>query len=323
MNNKTAFSKKLLQEIIKDIIIWSSAAFLIGWFWNSWLLAGPHGPYRWIGLDFVPFWVGVQEMVKGLNPYTPEVTLKIQEAIYGGPAYSYDPMMFVYPAWLFALFIPFSMLPLQWAVILYSSTLIYGLIKMISNLASLWSNAQGKIKFIWVGLLFVGSLPFLIISATKGQLGYVSLLGLYLSQRLWAKKPVLAGTALALALIKPTVTVIPVVGLLGWALYEKNSRILLGFTGLMSLLSSVSFIASGFWLPEYLQMLSITAECPYSGGCKFSANPGISSTHSISSPFWFIVSSWQSKIKIEPSGFHQPSWPVSPSFQCAGFMIYF
>lgn len=194
---------------------------------------------------------------------------------------------------------------------------------MISNLASLWSNAQGKIKFIWVGLLFVGALPFLIISATKGQLGYVSLLGLYLSQRLWTKKPVLAGTALALALIKPTVTVIPVVGLLGWALYEKNSRILLGFTGLMSLLSSVSFIASGFWLPEYLQMLSITAECPYSGGCKFSANPGISSTHSISSPFWFIVSSWQSKIKIEPSGFHQPSWPVSPSFQCAGFMIYF
>jgi hypothetical protein len=258
MQIKSANSK----EIIQNIIVWLGSAFFLFWFWDKWMLDGPHGTYRWVGMDFVPFWVGVQEMLKGLNPYTPEVTLKIQEAIYGGPAGAYDPMMFVYPAWIFLVFIPFSLLPLPWAVIIYGSTLILILFNILKDISNLWAGPDVKAKIFWLIVLGIGSLPFLIISAMKGQLGYVGLIALYICRRFWNKKPFWAGIVLGFAVIKPTVTVIPVAGFLLWALFEKKWKVLIGFSGLLFLLSMASFFASGFWIPEYLQMLTITGGMP-------------------------------------------------------------
>lgn len=248
--------------IIQSLVIWLGSAFFLIWFWDQWLLDGPHGPYRWVGMDFVPFWAGVQQMLKGLNPYTPEVTLKIQEVIYGGPAGTYDPMMFVYPAWIFLFFIPFSLLPLSWAVVIYGSSLILALFLMMKSLAFGWAGMGNKARAFWWIILMAGALPFIIISAMKGQLGYISLIALFLSRRWWAKRPILAGVALGFAVIKPTVTIIPVAGFLLWALYEKNWKVLAGFSGLILLLFSTSLLASGFWVPEYLQMLSITGGMP-------------------------------------------------------------
>ena len=246
------------RAILQGVVIWLGSAFLLSWFWDSWLLDGPHGPYRWVGMDFVPFWVGVQEMLNGLNPYTPEVTLKIQEVVYGGPAGVYDPMMFVYPAWLFLVILPFSFLPLQWAVILYSSTLMLLLFIVMKQLAALWASLYGGKNAFWLFVLIAGSLPFIIISVMKGQLGYIGLVALYFSRQLWKKKPLWAGVILGFALIKPTVTVIPVLGFLLWGLYEKNWRLLLGFSGLMFALLVSSVLVSGYWLPEYFEMLGIT-----------------------------------------------------------------
>lgn len=249
-----------IKEIIQGIVILLGSAFLLSWFWDTWLLDGPHGPYRWIGMDFAPFWVGVQQMLRGLNPYTPEVTLKIQEVIYGGPAGVYDPMMFVYPAWLFVVILPFSLIPLKWAVLLYGSALILLLFLILRNLSAVWTAEKSRNFFIL--LLIFGALPFVIVSVTKGQLGYLSLIGLYLALYWWKEKPAIAGIALGFALIKPTVTVIPVVGFLFWALYVRRWPFFFGFAGWMFFLSLTSFIASGFWIPEYLQMLSITGGMP-------------------------------------------------------------
>jgi hypothetical protein len=250
------------KALVENAMIWFSAAFFLAWFWDRWLLAGPHGTYRWIGMDFLPFWVGVRQMLHGLNPYSLEVTLKIQEVIYGGPAGVYDPMMFVYPAWIFLLFIPFSLMPLSWAVIFYGSTLILVLFGMIRNLASAWAGESQTSKIFWLLVLFFGALPFIIISATKGQLGYVSLLGLYFARRLWDRNPLGAGIALGFAIIKPTVTIIPVAGFLIWAAYKKNWRLLAGFSVLLLILFTASVLASGFWVPAYLQMLSSTGGMP-------------------------------------------------------------
>lgn len=248
------------KKIIQGFVLWLGSAFLLSWFWDTWLLDGPHGPYRWIGMDFVPFWVGVQQMLTGLNPYTPEVTLKIQEVIYGGPAGDYDPMMFVYPAWLFIVILPFSLIPLKWAVLLYGSALILLLFLILRNLSVVWIAEKSRNFFLL--LLIFGALPFVIVSVTKGQLGYLSLIGLYLALYWWKEKPAIAGIALGFALIKPTVTVVPVLGFLCWALYTRRWSFFFGFAGWMFFLSLTSFMASGFWIPEYLQMLSITGGMP-------------------------------------------------------------
>jgi hypothetical protein len=257
-----ALEKNRALFILFQILLWGMAILTIAWLWDRWMLDGPHGPYRWVGMDFAPFWVGVREMFHGADPYSPETTLKIQNVVYGGPALGEDPMMFVYPAWMFALIAPFSMMPYKWAVILYEGTLLWAMFIFFQKIASLLENKNILKQSLWLIWLILGSLPFLVISVTKGQLGYLSLMALFAAYQLRKQKPLLAGIILGFALIKPTVTVAPVIGFLLWALLQKNWKFLLGFTGCMTILMATSFLAIGNWIPGYLGMLGITGGMP-------------------------------------------------------------
>lgn len=260
------------QKIIVQLcVVWIAAVVTLSYFWDSWFLPGPHGTYRWVGMDLVPFWVGVQAMLHGLNPYTPEVTLKIQEVLYGGPAGNYDPMMFVYPAWLFAVILPLSLLPLKGATILYSSILIVSLYLVVKQQVMIWAGGRKEGLFLFSAWL--GALPFLLISAVKGQLGYLSLLGLYAAHRLSAKRPLLAGIALGFALIKPMVAAFPVLAFLSWSFYRKEWTLVMSFLACMLFLSLTSFLAVGFWIPEYLAMLRITGGMPVLWSVRVLAPP--------------------------------------------------
>ncbi|MEJ5223489.1 MAG: hypothetical protein WHV44_03465 [Anaerolineales bacterium] len=246
-----------------QVIFWLLAILTMYSMWDKWMLDGPHGPYRWMGMDFAPFYVGVQEMFSGADPYSAETTLKIQEVVYGGPANGEDPMMFVYPAWLFLIIAPFTALPLPWAVSIYSGTLAWALVNLFLNLANQWGAGKSRyVRIFWVLVLTLGSLPFLVISVTKGQLGYLSLLALWAAAKIWDRSPFWAGVVLGLAIIKPTVTVIPTAGYLLWALHERNGKMLAGFVSVMTLLFFSSILAVGNWLPGYVQMLSITGGMP-------------------------------------------------------------
>jgi hypothetical protein len=256
------FTKQTLQLVIVELILWIGAISAIIWLWDHWFLSGPHGPYRWVGMDFVPYWVGGREMLAGANPYSPETTLKIQQAVYGGPALGNDPMMFVYPAWILAVIAPFAVLPLHWAVALYAGTLLWALMNFIHILAAQWSGGQLYRKTFWVLLLTIGSLPFLIISVTKGQLGYLSLLALFISRKIWDRHPFWAGIVLGLAIMKPTVTIIPTAGFILWALLERNWKFLAGFASTMTILIGTSLVVAGNWLPGYIGMLKISGGAP-------------------------------------------------------------
>jgi hypothetical protein len=171
-------------------------------------------------------------------------------------------MMFVYPAWMFVLIAPFSLMPYKWAVILYEGTLLWAMFNFFQKIASSLEYKNFFKQSLWLIWLILGSLPFLIISVTKGQLGYLSLLALFAAYQLRNQKPLLAGIILGFALIKPTVTVAPVIGFLLWALLQKNWRFLLGFTGCMTILLATSYLAIGNWIPGYLGMLGITGGMP-------------------------------------------------------------
>jgi len=259
--------------ILIELFLWVLAVGAISWLWNRWMLNGPHGPYRWIGMDFAPFWVGVREMFHGANPYSPDTTLKIQQVVYGGPALGNDPMMFVYPAWMFIIIAPLSLLPFQWAAILYIGTLLWGMLNVLYLISWNLSNRNFISHTLWMTWLMIGGLPFLIISVTKGQLGYLSLIALFLSRRIWSRHPYAAGIVLGLALIKPTVTVIPTAGYLLWALFEKDWKFLAGFLSCFGILFVTSLLAGGNWIPGYLAMLGIKGSMPVLWSLDVLSNP--------------------------------------------------
>jgi hypothetical protein len=133
---------------------------------------------------------------------------------------------------------------------------------MIFLISDQWSNQNFYKRVFWMMVLITGSLPFLIISVTKGQLGYLSLAALFVTRKIWSRHPFWAGVVLGLAIIKPTVTVIPTAGFLLWALLEKNWKLLGGFTATIAVLLGTSLLVAGNWIPGYLAMLSINGGMP-------------------------------------------------------------
>jgi glucan phosphoethanolaminetransferase (alkaline phosphatase superfamily) len=171
-------------------------------------------------------------------------------------------MMFVYPAWVFLFYAPLALLPLKWAVSVWTGVLLAGSLDFIGYLAYRWGSGQPSRMTLWTLLLAIGSLPFLAISVTKGQMGLASLAGLAAALWLWKRRPLLAGAALGVAFFKPTVAVIPILGFLLWALIERRPRILMGFLICLGILALASFIAIGYWLPDYLALLATTGGAP-------------------------------------------------------------
>ncbi len=233
------------------------------WLWDRWLTEGPNGPMRWVGMDFVPYWVGVRQMWHGLSPYNSATTHAIQSILLGGPpAPGGDPMLFVYPAWLFLPLTPLALLPLPWAAALWTGLLLWGTLHLVAYLAFCWGGGEFIHTLLWAVVLIVGSLPYLAISVTKGQLGLLSMAALLMAYLLRKRRDFISGCVLALAVIKPTLTIVPVIGFFVWALVERRWRLLAGFGFSLGILFVSSMAAVGFWVPDYLTMLGSAGGAP-------------------------------------------------------------
>ena len=304
-----------------ELLLWGAFVLTMLWLWDHWLIPGPHGAIHWVGMDFVPYWVGVRAMLAGHSPYLAATTRQIQAALLGGaPAAGGDPMLFVYPAWIFLVIAPWALLPLKWAVVGWTGSLLFGMLHLMGALASHWSGGRVGRTILWVAILTVGSLPFVSIAVTKGQLSLVSLGALFLAIRLVDGQPrrggttfpkskntpdpaprrgveseiggrskapppnfatssigtkhggtkfgripwrdALAGLCLAVSILKPTLTVPAMAGILIWAIIERRGYVLAGFAACLGLLTLVSWVAVGNWIPDYLKVLSNTGGAP-------------------------------------------------------------
>ena len=115
---------------------------------------------------------------------------------------------------------------------------------------------------LWGIALAVGILPFMAIAGTKGQLGLICLAFLFLAKQISPKKTFLAGVLLTLALLKPTLSVIPVAAFLLWAFMEHKYKFLAGFFINLAILFGASWMAVGNWFPDYLSLLKETGGAP-------------------------------------------------------------
>jgi hypothetical protein len=263
MKNRITSKKQKLFILMAEAGLWIILVLVMAWLWDHWFIPGPHGPERWVGMDFVPYWVGVRAMLHGQSPYSAGTTQAIQKTLLGGPPEpGGDPMWFVYPAWIFLVLVPLAILPLPWAVALWTGTLLWGTLHLIGFLALRWGASRPLPTTFWAIVLTIGSLPFLAISVTKGQLGLVSLGAILAAGLLWKRHPLAAGMMLGLAVLKPTLTVLPALGILIWALLERKFRLLAGFFLCMAVLLLASWLASGNWIPAYFRVLGNTGGAP-------------------------------------------------------------
>lgn len=249
---------------VSEALLWLICCALFLALWDRWLVdGGPHGLYRWVGMDFAPYWVGARAMVQGHSPYSPETTLAIQQAVFGGPvAPGEDPMKFVYPASAGILFIPLAVLPLAWAAALWCGTLLWGSLNLLGGLAMHLGQTSLSRMALWFVLLVIGGFPFIVIAVSKGQLILLSLLALVAAWRLWRRDERVAGVLLALAALKPTVALWPVGGMLLWAAYERRWRLWLSFGAVFLGLIALSQAMIGNWLPDFLELLQTKGEAP-------------------------------------------------------------
>ncbi len=248
---------------ISEACAWLGFILLAALLYEKWYTPGPHGPFPWVGMDFVPYWVGVRSMLVGESPYASETTRLIQYTLMGGGVPGgQDPMMFVYPPLLFLPLLPLAILPLQWAVSVWVGTILLLLVNYLGYISLRWGNRNPWRVISWWFCLLMGALPFISISGTKGQLGILSMTAIFLAQK-WSKGRVFwAGVFLALALIKPNLAVIPVISFLVWGIIDRKYRFLAGFFITLAILFFSSWLAVGNWLPGYFAMLQATGGAP-------------------------------------------------------------
>lgn len=271
-------NKKKIILLLIEFGLWTACVLAMEWMYDTWMIPGPHGTIHWVGMDFVPYWVGVRVMLAGQSPYSAATTQQIQTVLLGGaPAAGGDPMLFVYPAWIFLVIAPWAVLPLKWAVALWTGSLLFGMLHLIGFLAFRWGGGRLGRTGLWALVLTLGSLPFMSIAVTKGQLSLLSLGALFLTIRLianpspdysktkpaWAiLRDTTAGICLAISILKPTLTIPAMVGILVWAIIERRSHILAGFAACIGILSLASGFSVGNWVPDYLQLLKNTGGAP-------------------------------------------------------------
>jgi hypothetical protein len=69
------------------------------------------------------------------------------------------------------------------------------------------------------------------------------------------KHDAVAGIVLAIAVIKPSVFLFMPMVILLWALRWRRWSIILGFAGMLTVSSVITFIQIGWWIPDYLALL--------------------------------------------------------------------
>jgi hypothetical protein len=290
--------KNKLLLIAVETGLWAACVLAMFWLYDRWLIPGPQGPIHWVGMDSVLFWVAARAMLLGHSPYAAGTVALIQTAVLGSPLQGEgDPMLFVYPAYIFLLIIPWALLPLKTAIAAWTGSLLFGMLHIIGYLAIRWGGRRPGPSSLWAAVLVIGSLPFVSIAVTKGQISLVCLAGVFLAIRTASslpeqpgrrvaapndggKKPakvirreILAGVFLVLSILKPTLTVPAMAGVLIWALIDRRCYVIAGFAACIGILFLASWLAVGNWIPNYLQLLNATGGAPILWSLSFIAWP--------------------------------------------------
>ena len=212
--------------------------------------------------DLYPRWWGARELLlRGRDPYSPEVTREIQEGYYGHPLDSSRPadpkdqQKFAYPVYVVFYLAPMIRQPFAVA----REEAFWILLALTILTVPLWlrvlrwplpSTAQ-----LAIGVLTVGSLPVLQGLKLQQMTLLVAALVAIAIRLLIADRQIPAGIMLALATVKPQLVCFLLLWLLFWTLpgWRRRARWLLSFLVTLAVLFAASEHLLPHWLARFFQ----------------------------------------------------------------------
>jgi len=208
--------------------------------------------------DFFSRWKGAQVYWQdGLDPYSEQATLAIQQGIYGRPAQpDEDPGPFAYPFYTVFLLAPLVWLPYDWAEAVWLVILEFALVGGVMICLSL---AKWRLPPILLLLTGLWAVVFYHSARTVALGQFAGLIFLWAAGALWAlhrKYDLAAGVLLACMTIKPQMSFLLIPALLLWAVGQRRWRFLGAFAGAMALLAGLSFILLPSWLGQFIDQIA-------------------------------------------------------------------
>ena len=247
----------LLLSLLASGVTWLYTARVLGP-WEHYINV-EHGNLKGQMGDLYSPWMGTRELLlRGRNPYGPEVSHEIQMAFYGHVIdQRYEELgvnvineqRFVYPVYVVFLLAPTVCLDFPklqvWAVVIFATLTAIGVLLWIDVLR--WRPPKALIATI---ILFILSSPQIMQGLRLLQLGLV--VGFLLAVSAWCiarNHLAIAGVALALSTIKPQMVIFPMVWLLLWGVsaWPRRWPLLAGFgTTLVALAGLGELILPGW-----------------------------------------------------------------------------
>ena len=212
------------------------------------------------GIDFLIPWKSAELFInEGISPYSAQTTDAIQQRIYGRSAdieAGESRQAFNYPFYAYLLFLPFGLIDNfdlargLWMSILMLSMALGGLLapSLVEWRAGPWTRVAAAIfAVVW----YFGARTIIV-----GQVSAIVVLFLIIGLTLIRnKQDVPAGVFLALATIKPQISLLLIVFVLIWAISRQRSGAVLGFLVSLGFLLASSMLVISDWPLQFLQQL--------------------------------------------------------------------
>ncbi len=209
--------------------------------------------------DFYSRWAGGRAfLVDGLNPYSDEVTHRIQLGMYGHLAEEgTDQVAFAYPLYTIYLFLPLSLISSYpqaqaiWQVILEVALLmgVFFTFRTYRWQPRPWLLA---VTCSWSILFYPGARSIIL-----GQFAIVVFA--FIALALWAVKEgkdILVGLCLALSTVKPQMVFLLIPLILLWAICRQRWRMVGSFTISMIVLVLSSLLLVPTWIADFFSWMS-------------------------------------------------------------------
>ncbi|GAB4511195.1 MAG: hypothetical protein OHK0046_08940 [Anaerolineae bacterium] len=234
----------LINLLLIGVVAWAASTLIVS--------------ARGLRFDFTPHLIGGRAVWNGDNPYTPEVTARIQQAMFGRalPPEA-DQQNLAYPAYSSLMLAPILALPDQTAIAVWMA------VQFVALLWSpvLWLNALQWQPPPWIAgglvlaLLFVFRYPMDVF--VLGQFTGTVLLALSLGFWLLVNgRDALAGVVFVAATVPPTTGLPIALALLVAHGLRGRWRGLVAFMGTLAALLLVSVSLIGNWFPDYVDILT-------------------------------------------------------------------
>ncbi len=211
------------------------------------------------GNDFLARWVGAHYwVVKGVNPYDPQVSLAAQEMIYGrlaDPDKGEDIAHFVYPLPAMIFFAPFGLLPYPIARAVWMTLLEISLplLVLIGVELARWKPSRKLLAFLMIfSVVWYHGFRSVIV----GQFAVIeALLMAAVLLSIQRRQDSLAGILLALSIAKPQMSVLLIPFVLLWAARSRRWELIMWTLGTMTTLVVVSLALINDWPLLWLRQL--------------------------------------------------------------------